>query len=799
MKSWKPILLVGSVGATIAVAALGPKIAMMVPGIHLLFNGWGVTPVGEHTTIGDMSFKLVLSPDGKQVVTTSQGFKGVHLTSLDLKTHEVIEDKTLPKVWNGLAFSPDGKTLYVGTGNAGGISSFGYDQGKFTSSDGHVDEKGAFVAGLAVKPGDGDLYACDEANACIWQVDPKSWEIKKKIPVLANPHSCAFGADPRYLYVSEWGSSSVGVVDVQTSEVVRQIHVGIRPNDMVVAPDGRLFVSCAGDNTVHVIQTKTLENATDKSTPATRIPENSREILNTAIEPTSLEGSSPVGVSISPDGKTLYVANALNNDVMVADISDREETEIRGFIPTGWYPTSVLAAGDQLLVSVGKGLSSVPNYPPAKGSLQVKVGGTSFNYIGQTLQGQVSFMPVPDRSALDKYTAQVRTNTPFKLANVMTTAKPSNSIVPSEVGKGSPIKHVVYVVMENRTYDQVFGDIAEGNGDPNLCIFGEKITPNRHRLARDYVLMDNLYCDGEVSVDGHAWSDGAIANDANERDWTSSYASHGHVDGSDDVQLAASNYIWDSALRHGLTVKAYGEGTPNYLGGRALATNYRGTWKGKRDKDKVDGFIADLNQGEKDGKWPNFMIMSLGEDHTTGTKPGTFTPQAAVASNDQAIGKIVEAVSKSKFWDSTALFFIEDDAQNGPDHIDAHRTFGLVVGPYVKRHYVDHTMYTTCSMLRTIELLLSLPPMTQYDAAAQPMFDVFTKSPKAELYALAPAQTDLNAKNTAQSIGAAASAKMDFSEYDQAPEDELNRVLWANAKGPDVPYPGIVRRYAATH
>lgn len=795
MRVSKPILLSSGILAAVAGVAVGGQIGLKMPNINLLFNGWKVTPTGEHTPVGDMAFKLVLSPDGKQAVVTTQGFKGIHLTSLDVKTHKIIQDKNLNKVWNGLAFSLDGKTLFVGTGNGEGIETFEYDNGNFTGRSVSLKEKGAFIAGLATQPKTGALYACDEARATILQVNPETMQIARRIPVLANPHTCVFGADPRYLYVSEWGSSSIGVVDTETGSIVRQIPVGVRPNDMAVAPDGRLFVSCAGDNSVHVIQTKALELEGEKSTPATRLPENAREVLNTSIEPTPLEGSSPVGVSISPDGKRLYVANALNNDVMVVDISEREESKILGFIPTGWYPTSVLATNDQILVTVGKGLSSIPNYPAVASTPKVKVGGTPFTYIGQTLQGQVSFVPTPTSEQLEKFTLQVRQNTPFRNANVLTTAQKSDSIVPSEVGKGSPIKHILYVVMENRTYDQVFGDMKQGNGDPNLCIFGEKITPNRHRLANDYVLLDNLYCDGEVSVDGHAWSDGAIASDANQRDWTSSYSSHGHVEGSDQLQLAASNYIWDVAIRHGLSVKAYGEGTPTYLGGRALPTRYRGTWKGSRDKDRVDGFISDLNKSEQTGDLPNFMIMSLGEDHTTGTKAGTFTPQAAVASNDQAIGKVVEALSKSKFWDSTAIFIIEDDAQNGPDHIDSHRTFGLVVSPYVKRGFVDHTMYSTCSMLRTMELLLGLPPMTQYDAAAQPMFATFMKSSKRDIYALVAAQTDLNAKNTAASPGAELSAKMDFSEYDLAPEDDLNRVLWANAKGTKVPYPGIVRQF----
>jgi YVTN family beta-propeller protein len=772
----------------------GYRATNRTPGPNLLFNGWGISPAGEHVSVGDMPIKIVASPDGKQLITATQGFAGVHLTTLDVATKRVIQTVDLDRVWNGLAFSPDGKTLYVAGGNSGKLLSFRYDAGRLEKLKEIKGPEYSFVSGIAVHPVTGKLYVLNEAFNQLYTLDSETLKLLATTGTGSNPHSCLFGEDSRYLYVSNWGSGSVTVVDTQTGVGVRTIRVGVRPNDMALAPDGRLFVACAGDNTVHVVQTRTPEAAVGGPTRATRPPEGVREILNTSLEPTPLEGSSPDGVAVSPDGKTLYVANADNNDVMVADISDAGHTTIKGFVPTGWYPTSVAAGNGQIYVAVGKGLHSRPNSPAKGANPEKRRQGQTFDYIGNCLEGYVSFVKMDD-ATLGDWTRQVRANTPFRLANVRNTAEKSTSIVPDAVGKKSPIEHVLYVIMENRTYDQVFGDLKIGNGDPSLCMYGEKVTPNRHRLAREYTLLDNLYCNGEVSYDGHSWCDGAIATDEMQKQWTSGYSDHGDIVNGEELQVPTAGFIWDAARRAGLSVKAYGEGDSEYLGGHAVPVDSRGTWNGERDMDRVDGWIGDLHAAEKSGKWADFMIMSLGEDHTSGTQPGTFTPDACVGSNDQAIGKIVAAASRSKFWKSTAIFFVEDDAQDGPDHVDAHRTFALVVSPWVKRKSVDSTMYSQVSIVRTIELLLGLSPMTQYDASASPMFNVFGRSSKTDPYALQPAQVDLQAKNNAASPGAQDSIKMNLKEYDKAPAGELNRILWAAAKGRNVPYPALHRSY----
>jgi hypothetical protein len=302
------------------------------------------------------------------------------------------------------------------------------------------------------------------------------------------------------------------------------------------------------------------------------------------------------------------------------------------------------------------------------------------------------------------------------------------------------------------------------------------------------VLLDNLYCNGEVSADGHSWCDAAIATDYNQRSWILSYSRHGRLSGNEEMEVPAAGYLWDLCRRHGVSYRNYGEGA------RRVPSANRGRWSGGRDMDRVQGWIEDLQEAEKTGVLPRFSIMSLGENHTHGTTPGAFTPDACVASNDLGLGRLVEAATRSRFWKEMAIFVIEDDAQNGPDHVDAHRTDGLVISPYCKRGAVDSTLYTTAGMIRTIELILGLPPLTQYDAGATPMFNCFQKTATVTPYQPLTPKVDLVAKNTLKSPGAKQSARMNFRDYDLAPEDELNRILWRAAKGPDAPYPTPIHR-----
>jgi YVTN family beta-propeller protein len=780
----------------------------LAPDANLLFNGWGVTPAGQHVAVSDLPLRLVVAPDQKRLLAVHGGYNEHGVTLIDPVSRRQTQFLPLAESWNGLAFSRDGSRFYVTGGNSGMIHVFSYKGGAAAlekSVKPAPEAVSTFLAGLAVHPQTGALFVCNEGNQEVWVINPTTLRVEATIAVGEHPHSCLFNADARRLYVSNWGSRDVSVIDTRNLRKLRDIGVGQRPNEMALAPDGRLFVACAGDNTVHVIQTRVLEKGRVAADATRRLDESRREIIGTSLYPDAPEGSTPDAVAVSPDGRTLFVANADNDDVMVADISNssseaaRREGEsvsvVEGFIPVGWYPSALAVSPDNrtLFVASGKGLSSRASFPP-QGARPKRQEGVAYDYIGRTLAGAVSFIDKPGAAQMAEYTAQVRRNSPYTPEQFERAPAAGGPAVPGPAGQPCPVKYILYIIKENRTYDQVLGDFKDargrraGNGDPNLTMYGENVTPNHHQLARDYILFDNLYCNGEVSADGHSWCDAAIATDYNERSWVLGYSGRGKLPGNDEMETPTAGYLWDLCRRHGVSFKNYGEAAF-----RVPSAN-RGHWGNGRDMDRVQGWIDDLQTAEKTGELPRFAIMSLGEDHTRGTTPGAFTPDASVASNDEGLGRIVEAASHSRFWGRMAIFVIEDDAQNGPDHVDAHRTVGLVVSPWCKRGFIDSTFYTTASMVRTMELILGLPPLTQYDAGATPMFHCFGAAAQADAYTCLKPRVDVYAKNTAKSPGAKESARMNFRHYDLAPEDQLNRVLWAAAKGPDVPYPAPVHR-----
>jgi YVTN family beta-propeller protein len=552
---------------------------------------------------------------------------------------------------------------------------------------------------------------------------------------------------------------------------------------MIWASDNRLFVANSGSNTVSVIV-------------ANAVVEN----IRTSLDPRAPVGSTPDALALSADGHRLYVANADNNNVAVVDVANPKESEVEGFIPTGWYPTAIAlsADGKQLCVGTGKGMGFRNNYPAQTAHTQKAPNpDTPYDYIAAVLSGHVSLVDIPDSKKLAAYSKQAAANVPT----------PASYVDATEAAKiqrdaFAKIHHVVYIIRENRTYDQVLGDLGKGNGDPKLTLFGAQVTPNAHALAKRLVTLDNLYCDGEVSEDGHQWSNAAYATDFNQKAWTNSYSTRSEPDADERLMSSPAGYLWDACARKHLTYRSYGEMAsfvssperePEVKAVGSLKGHVSLDWlkvKAGRDTEKAAVFIKELKDAEKSGEWPNFMVMSLGEDHTRGLTPGAFTPSALVASNDLALGQIVEAVSNSKFWKETAIFVIEDDAQNGPDHVDAHRTVGLVISPWIKRGIVDSTMYTTSSYVRTMELILGLDPMTQFDAAATPMYASFTTAAAFEPIDAIQPKIDLMTRNPNTGAGAVASLKLDFSDYDRADPDELNRILWTALKpGETMPAP----------
>ncbi len=532
------------------------------PNENLLFNGWGITPAGEHVTVSDMPLKLIVSPDGKFLLAVSGGYNNTGLTILNTAEKRLVQFVHLKQSWNGLAFTKDGKRLLVSGGGSGLIHVFKYENGIVTAEKPVrpvPGSKNVFVAAIVVHPVTGKVYVCNEGEHEILVLNASTLALESRIGVGQHPHTCVLGAGNINLYVSNWGSRSVSIVDTQKGRRLQDMLVGLRPNDMALARDGRLFVACSGDNTVHVIDTKLLEKVTPEATPKRRPREAAREIISTSLYPDSPEGSAPDAVAVSPDGNTLFVANADNNNVAVVNIADPKVSRIEGFIPVGWYPTALAASPDNttLFVANGKGLRSHANFPAQSSRPRNRHGEAPFDHIGRTLQGSISFITRPTIAEMQRFTEQVRRNSPYTPAALRTAPTRSDSVIPDVVGQPCPIKYVLYIIKENRTYDQVLGDFRDakgrpaGNGDPSLTIYGESITPNQHQIAREYVLLDNLFCSGEVSLDGHSWCQAAIATDHKQRTWMASYSGHGIVPGNDDMDTPAAGFLWDLCRRNG--------------------------------------------------------------------------------------------------------------------------------------------------------------------------------------------------------------------------------------------------------
>ena len=795
----------------------------------LLPSGWTLRPAGRQIATGDLPVAMALSPDGDHLLVSTSGYAPCQVISIDTADEQKITTQTLDQTWEGMTFDPSGKQLFVSGGGRGLVWRFDYNAqgGDLIRRDPlpvadlvgraapYVTPKrpapgNPWIAGLAVNPDSGELYVLNCTSGAVYALDPATGQAKRQARTGDHPVAVALAPDHKRLYVVNQGSASVSVFDAATLESAGEIPVGQQPVALLFALDGkRLYVANSGSNTISGI---------DPSTSSVR------ETIRTSLFPKSPTGSTPNALALSPDGARLFVTNADNNDVAVIDVSNSAESRVLGFIPTGWYPTAVAVSrdGKKLFVGVGKGLSTKPSFPRTGGGVGLKIyhrpgesygpahdQTVTFDYICSLMGGAVSVIDMPDSAALARYTAQVIDCCPYRDEYLSHTVEaPAHTVVPNTVGRKSPIEHILYIIKENRTYDQILGDMKEGNGDPDLVLFGEKVTPNHHALARQFVLFDNLYCNGEVSEDGHQWCNAAFCTDWTQKVYPGNYAtpSRGDAPGDEAVTASTGGYLWDNCAKNGLTYRTYGEFTsfrsdrdsqpvatsssPNLRGHVSLAWELAARQGKRRDYLRADAFIEELRDAEKSGTWPNYMVMSLGEDHTVGLSAGQPTPWAAVASNDFALGKIVDAVSHSKFWPTTSIFVIEDDAQAGPDHVDAHRTVGLVISPYIRRRTVDHTLYTTSSFIRTMELLLGLPPMSQYDAGATPVMRPFSDRANLSPFSAVTPQTDIAALNPRRTAAAKVSARLDFSSYDRADPQTLNRLLWHSVRGANVPYPG---------
>jgi hypothetical protein len=487
------------------------------------------------------------------------------------------------------------------------------------------------------------------------------------------------------------------------------------------------------------------------------------------------------------------------NAAAVVDVKEAR-SHVLGFIPTGRYPTAAKALADgRLIVLNGLGARSYPNPHgpnPTIRSAPAYRGESTIEYVGRIQTGTASLIPPVTEEALNKYTAEVRANSPY-----------SDDLLDSQPGPLPPLEHVLYIVKENRSYDQVLGAIGKGESDPSLCLFKENVAPNHYKLAREFVLYDNFYVNADVSADGHHWSTSAIANDYVVKLWPSTYAKrrdHYDYEGDDPTAFPPAGFLWTNAASRGVSMRNYGywatnvktppadgavqiEAVKDPVLAKVTDLRYRGWDLGYPDVKRAEAFLRDLAQFENTNQLPALMFMRLGNDHTNGTAAGKIAPMSMFADNDYALGMIVEGLSRSKFWKTTAIFIVEDDAQNGPDHIDAHRAPAYVISPYTHTGTIDSRMYNTTSVLRTMELILHLRPMTHFDAAARPI--AFSKQGVFTPYQAEKPRVSLEERNPPNSATAARSARLDFSDADLNDDDELNDILWLAIKGTDPPPP----------
>jgi YVTN family beta-propeller protein len=792
------------------------QVGPMPDGGFLLSSGWRIKAAGTQIPVDTFPMATAITPDKKLLLVLNGGYNPPSVSVIDIAGAKELSRAQVPDGWLGLTINKAGDKVYVGGGAKAAIYEFSLVNGALIPSRLFpvVQEKDIkpadFIGDIAFSPDGHLLYAADLYHDSVVVVNPQSGLVLSRIKTGRRPYKILFHPSGKSFYVSSWADGSVGQYETNTGNLLANTRVGAHTTDMVWregdvedAPNikARLFVSASNTNNVFVLG-------------ASETGELSRlETINLALTPNQPLGSTPSGLGLSADGAKLFVACSDANAVGVVDISEGR-SRVLGFVPSGWYPTVAFGLPDgRIGVLNGKGLGSFANPKGPNPLVEVvrdQQGVRNDQYVATMQRGTVQFVDYPGDQKLDDYTHEVLGNSPYRDEKLDATYVDPGTPANNPIRTNGPIKHVIYVIKENRTYDQVLGDMKQGNGDASLTLFGAAVTPNLHKLASEFVLLDNFYENADVSADGHNWATAAIAPDYTQRIWPSEYANRNKnygFEGTEPANSPPAGYLWTNAAQAGISMRNYGEWTEErkLVSGDSDVKVNDPVLEKVSDKDyppynldypdveRAEVFVSELKGFESSGKLPQLMIVRMGNDHTSGTTPGKIAPLSANADNDQGVGMLVEAVSKTRFWGETAIFVIEDDAQNGPDHVDSHRAPAWVISPWVKKGTVNSTMYTQASVLRTMELILGMRPMTTYDAGARPMFSVFNNAPAAGAYTLEKPQTPLDQRNPAKSPTAARSLKMNFKDADDVDEDELNRVLWAAIKGPDVPMPPPVR------
>lgn len=740
-------------------------------GRYKYVNGRIVSPVGRHLEVGTFPLNLALAPGGKLLAATHGGESDRKLQNpehqsvwiIDPDGPRALQTIETEALFFGLVFSPDGRRLYASAGGGNAVKV--YDASVSPMTETFSITLPDYPSGLAVTL-DGTLLLVarlHEHTLSIFRTD--TFEKVADIPTQAYPYAVAVRPDGRRAFVSNWGDGSLTAVDLAAQASLGRVAVGKNPEGLAISPDGRLVaVANSDDDSVTILDSDALTAVATIS------------LKSGAHQP---PGVMPVDVTFSPDGRRLFVACSGENALAVLEV---ETAAVKGRIPTGSYPTSVRTDGNRLFVLSGKGIGARPN-------LQNE-------FITGLAWGHVATLSVPSDGELADYTRRVEeNNNPMKgYYNLGPECTDVRGPVPiSENSPSGSIRHVVYIIRENKTYDSLLGDLGgDTRGEPSFALFGEKITPNLHALARRYANLDNCYYESEQSLQGHIWISGGWSNDFSERNWAAMWSQKGvgqiFLPSAEPAARGSDTLLYDNFVRHNVPFRVYGDPVgilSDLLGTFRNSIDFRyPTWSLQvRDADKVLEFVRELELGV----FPSFVSIWVPNDHTRGTSAGAPTPETMVADNDHGTGLIIEALSRSPFWNETVVFLFEDDPQGTPDHVDAHRGPCLVIGPHVKRGFVSHVHYSFPSFHRTMELILGLPPISQFDARAVPILDVFDAEPRntEPFSAVAP---DLPVRyNAPSAYGAEESARMDFSAPDQAPG--LGRILWHAVKGTHVPYP----------
>jgi DNA-binding beta-propeller fold protein YncE len=769
-------------------------------------TGVSLDPAAASVELGSMPLAVAVHPDGHELVVLLNGWREQGIQVFDRAVGRVVQTVRLPAVFLGLAFNRAGDTLFVSGGYRDVIYEFAWERGRARLVDSiPLGVKASrrlgqrYPAGIALSADGRSLYVAENLTDSLAVIDIARQQVKQRLPLGRYPYAIVATRNNR-VFVSAWGDSIVSSFRAAADGrlvVGRAIIAGRHPSALLLdRSEARLFVASASTDRVGVFDVAQGTKLAELRDPPPAGP---------------AEGSTPNAVALSPDERRLFVAEADNNAVAVFDlgVGDDSPSKLAGRVPVDWYPTALASLGDSLVVVSGKGHGTAPN-PDGPTPYMPREQHPKSYTLGQ-LNGSLMVLRSPEfkPTALARYTGRV------SQANGWNQPRRAAAAYP-------PFEHVIYVIKENRTYDEVLGDLSQADGDSSIVVFPRANTPNHHALAERFGIFDRFFVNAEVSADGHNWSMAAYATDYVEKTVASHYSSRGRtydyegtnrgvgprVGTSDDVAEPASGYLWNLAERGHITFRDYGEyvsrdasdgseGHPRYVGNKPfLAANMNRDYPGFDldilDQYRTDIWVKDLERDSRRGAMPQLEIVRLPNDHTAALKAGAVTPRSMLADNDLAFGRMIEALTRSPFWKSTVVFVLEDDAQNGPDHVDSHRSELFVISPYnapgVYRRFTN-----TSDVIATITEILHLGSLSQFDYYGRPLRDIFSSQPNLQPYSAVRPAMSLTERNPQHGVGAERSKHLDLSAEDRGDDDLFNEILWRALKGSDVPYPGARR------